>query len=253
MKTNLKAVIIEFVGLPGTGKTTSSRYFSHVLKERGLQVCLIEDIERYLKSLNFFQKLYIISKAGVLRAHLLLLYILLYVSNGMFSLEYFIHYASLILRETALKQLVKEKGIDVVLLDQWAIQAVWSSTIFHLKPTAFVIKYFKYLYLKTDFVLYFEIDPAIASQRMEMRPTFLSRFDLMDIKKRKEELMKYKNYLIQLYMNSDCKNKHIFSTELTPSENAKDFLDILRIDKATETLPDEIHTNPNPLFNAQRL
>ena len=253
MNTHEKSVIIEFVGLPGTGKTTSSHYFYNVLKERGLQVCLIEDIERYLKSLNVYQRLYLLSKACVLRGHLLFLYFLVFASSRMFKLEYFIHYASLILRETALKHLIKEKRIDIVLLDQWAIQALWSSTIFYLKPTAFIIKYFKYLYLKTDFVTYFDIDPAIASKRMEMRPTFKSRFDLMDIERRKQELMKYNNYLIQLYLNSDCKNKHFFSTELSPSENAKAFLDILSIDKDTETVAGEIYTTPNPLYNAQQM
>ena len=236
MKTNLKAVVIEFVGPPGAGKTTSSHYFSDVLKERGLQVCISEDLEKHVKSLNAFHKLCIISKACLKRGHFLLLYILLFAFSGMFKLEYFIHYASLILRETALKHLIKEKRIDIVLLDQWAIQAVWSSTIFHLKPTALVLKYSKFLYLKTDFVIYFEIDPVIASKRMEMRPTFKSRFDMMDIERRKNELMRYNNFLIQLYTNSDCKNKHIFSTELRPSENAKALLDILKIEKVQKPL-----------------
>ena len=80
----------------------------------------------------------------------------------------------------------------------------------------------------TDIPLYFDIDTAIASERMEFRPTFNSRFDEMGIEKRNQELIKYNKYLFQLFANSGCKNKHVLSTLQSPTENAAHFVKILK-------------------------
>jgi thymidylate kinase len=220
--------VIEFVGSPGTGKTTSSYCFSKALKASGLQVCLIEDLEGYLKKLDKLQKLSFVFEACITRGHLLLLYIALFSLNGIFNLHAFIHYASLTLREVALKRFCKYNCIDVVLLDQWAIQALWSSTIFHITPGNGITRYLKYLYLETSIVIYFEVAPAVASQRMELRPTCRSRFDRMDAERREKELAKYDRYLFQLYSNSNCKNNYVLSTEHDPLENANAFEHILK-------------------------
>ena len=50
----------------------------------------------------------------------------------------------------------------------------------------------------------------------------------MDPGKRLEETEKYNTYLYQLYENSDCANKLMFSTTISTSENAASFLDQLK-------------------------
>lgn len=223
-----KPIVIEFVGSPGTGKTTSSHCFSNVLKASGLKVCLIEDLERFLKNSNRVTRISIAIGACITKGPLLLLYVALFALNGIFSLDSFIHYASLTLREAALKWFCKYDNIDVVILDQWGIQALWSSTIFYNYPSNVVTKCLRYLYLKTNIVIYFDIPPAVASKRIELRPTSNSRFDLMDAQKREKELSKYDKLLFQLYLYSNCRNKYIFSTEPEPSENVKDFERIIK-------------------------
>lgn len=222
-----KAIVVEFVGPPGAGKTTNSYCFSEALKSIGLQVFLNDELEDYVVGLNRYHKLYLIYKTCVQKGHLLLLYVIILLRNGIFNLKSFTRYASLALRETALKHLTETKLVDVVLLDQWAIQGLWSSTIFNVEPTSSFTKKLKYLYLKTDIVIYFDVDIATASERMELRSTFNSRFDEMGLKQRNEELTKYKEYLFQLFTISSCKNKYVLSTLQSPVENTRYFIKIL--------------------------
>jgi thymidylate kinase len=224
-----KALIIEFVGPPGAGKTTSCRYFDQQLKEKGLRVATLQDIKDYLRRMNFSEKLLMLSKALLVRGHILLLYTASLAFNRIYSANSIYRYIRLTLFDLALQKFVKEKKVDVVLLEQWVIQELWSATIFKLKSYDKLKEHLTRFYFKTDFVLYFDIDVATASERIEMRNTNLSRFDRMDSSKRFEELMKYSAYLYQLYENSACEQKYMFSTKHSPETNAEFFVQHLNL------------------------
>jgi thymidylate kinase len=224
-----KALIIEFVGPPGAGKTTSCRYFDQQLKEKGLRVATLQDIKGYLRKMSSSQKLLMLSKALLFRGHILLLYTASLALNRIYSVNSIYRYFRLTMFDLALKKFVKDKNVDIVLLEQWVIQELWSATIFKLKSYDKLKEHLARFYFKTDFVLYFDIDVAVASERIAMRNTNLSRFDRMDASKRFEELMKYSTYLYQLYENSDCERKYIYSTEHSPEKNAESFVQHLNL------------------------
>jgi thymidylate kinase len=78
-------------------------------------------------------------------------------------------------------------------------------------------------------VFYLHIDVNTAIKRISSRNTRLSRFDKMDPETRLRELFKYNSYLFELYENSSCKQKHLFSTYRSPEKNAALFVQHLHI------------------------
>ncbi|WP_114778202.1 nucleoside/nucleotide kinase family protein [Botryobacter ruber] len=221
------ATIIEFVGPPGAGKTTSCSYFSQVLKEKNLQVYQLQDVKDYLSEMGSLRKLSFYGKTVLFKGRKLMLFTIVLAFFGVFSFNAVYRYSRLSVFDLVLKQFVKDRNADVVLLDQWSIQEVWSATIFRLKSYQEIPKRLKQFYFKTDHVIYFDIDVPTAAERISGRPTNRSRFDRMRPDERLEELDKYSTYLFQLFEKSDCENKCIFSARQRPEENAAGFLQFL--------------------------
>jgi thymidylate kinase len=222
-----KTVTIEFVGLPGAGKSTSCNYFSHLFKARGLNICEIHDIKEYLRQNPLSGKLFLVSKLLLFRSSRVILYIISLLSRKIYSADSIYRYIRLTIFDLALQQLKKNRKFDVVLLDQWIIQEMWSATIFRTKKYSTISKTFSRFYFSTDVVLYFDIDIYTASERINIRPTNLSRFDRMDERKRITELQKYNSYLFELFENSNCKQKHLLSGTNSLEKNAALFVEVL--------------------------
>jgi thymidylate kinase len=215
-----RTTTVEFVGPPGAGKTTSCKYFSSLFKENGLTVCEIHDIKDFVRKKRFAGKLHLLLQLILFRTSRLTLYTILLLSNKVYSLNSIYRYIRLNLFDLALVQLKKKRELDVVLLDQWIIQEMWSATIFRAKKYSRLSKRLSKFYFRSDVVIYFDIDIRTASERIKTRPTNLSRFDKMDERKRIDELQKYTSYLFDLYKSSDCKQKHLFSGHESPESNA---------------------------------
>jgi thymidylate kinase len=226
-----KAIVIEFVGPPGAGKTTCCQYFTERLEKRGLKVYTLQDLKDYIRNLSLLEKLFLSIKAGVFRSHTLLFYTLSLAYNRIISADSIYRYIRLTLFDLALKQFKKKKDVDIVILEQWIIQELWSATIFKLKSYNRVRKHLSRFFFKTDFVFYFDIDVRTASERIRVRNMGKSRFDKMDPQKRIEELMKYKTYLYQLYEISDCKRKYSLAGENSPEKNAELFVQHINYSK----------------------
>ena len=223
-----KALVVEFVGPTGSGKTTNCHEFSALLRQSGLKVYVFSDIKEYFYGLKFYYSFYIILKTLTIYGLNFLHYSLILAYRGIYSLDSIIRYVKLCVFNMALHEFIEYKKVDVVLLDQWIIQGLWSATIFKLASYETLHKMIKRFYFKTDFVLYFDIDAATASERISSRDSTRSRFDKMDPGRRLEETEKYNAYLYQLYENSDCDNKLMFSTTISAAENAASFLDQLK-------------------------
>ena len=227
------AIVVEFVGSPGAGKTTSCQHFSEVLKKKNLKVCLSQDIKVYVRQLNMLKKLFLFSETLLLKGHLLLLYPIALAFNNAVSLHAVYRYFRLAIFNQALPKLVRLQAFDIVLLDQWAIQELWSATIFNLH--AFNnLNHLSKFYLNPDLVFYLDVNEAIASDRISKRNTNLSRFDNMPPEKRLTELSKYKTHLYQLYQRSDCRHKFVLSAEETLNQNAKHFYKQLKLFPGTK-------------------
>lgn len=222
-----KPVIIEFVGPPGAGKTTNCQYFLELLKARDLKIVARQDIEAYVRKLGPVEKYYLFIRTLLLRGHLIFYYTVSLAFLRIFSLDSIYRYIRLSVYQLALDQLIKNNKIDLVLLDQWMIQELWSATIFKDVAYESLAQQLSKFYFRTDMVFYFSIDVATASERIAQRGTKLSRFDSMAPTQRLRELLKYGAYLLQLFEQSDCTHKYKFCSKNSPSGNALIFFQYL--------------------------
>jgi thymidylate kinase len=219
-----KAKIIEFVGPPGAGKTSNCYCYTAVLRNQGYTVLTLKDIKFHIKQLSKGERTLLLLKTTLRHLHLLIYYALTLVFNKIFSLHSITRYVRIAVFDTVLRQMTNAKKYDYVLLEQWMIQELWSATIFRLTSYDRIEKQLHKFYLKTDQLLYFDIDMETASVRITNRTSKLSRFDRMDPKRRLRKLKQYNHYLYNLYRHSSCPNKYVISTKSTPEENTALFL-----------------------------
>ncbi|MBW3545332.1 MAG: hypothetical protein KY428_07000 [Bacteroidetes bacterium] len=222
-----KPVIIEFVGPPGAGKTTNCQYFLKLLKERDLNVITRQEIEAYVRKMGAVEKSYLYATTVLFRGHLIVYYAFFLVFLRIYSLDSIYRYTRLSVYKLALEELIKNSKTDIVLLDQWMIQELWSATIFKDAAYDTIAQQLSKFYFKADLVFYFTIDVETASERIAHRGTTLSRFDSMTPKQRLRELLKYGAYLFQLFEQSDCTHKYKFCGKNSPSANALIFFQYL--------------------------
>jgi thymidylate kinase len=217
-------MIVEFVGQVGGGKTTNCNHFSKLLKENGFIIYMLSDLKNYYHRKSLFNKFYIIIRTFIHHGIDLIRFILLLGQFGIFSLDSIIRFGRLCVRNVTLQEFKKQKKFDILLLDQWIIQGLWSATIFKHDSYDVLHKKLRKFYFKTDVVLFFHLDFETAAKRIEARHTYTSRFDRMNFNQRLAKLKKYSGYLFKMFQNSDCNNKKEFSALESPEKNAEDFL-----------------------------
>lgn len=227
-----KAIVIEFAGPPGAGKTTSCRHFAEYLANKGQTVFTLGDLKIYLKELSGLQKVLIAIQALLFRTPVFLHYIIVMAHNGIYSVNSIYRYVRLTIFDITLKKYLNTHNVNVVLLEQWIIQELWSATIFKLKSYEGIKDQLSKFYFKTDYVFYFDIDVATASERIKQRNTNLSRFDSLDDFKRAEQIKKYSTYLFQLYKKSDCPNKYVLQGNKSVQKNSESFFAYLQLESS---------------------
>lgn len=223
------AIVVEFVGPPGSGKTTNCSRFYELLTRNNFNVFILKDVREYFHNLKSYKKLVILLKVIFSPRCKFSLFIFTLAAAGIISLKSISRYYTLCAFNLALEDFIKVKDADVILLDQWIIQGLWSSTIFRTSHLSKLPDRLNRFYFETDYVLYFQIDSKTASGRIKSRDSGKSRFDLMNEEKRLAELNKYNGYLFELFNQSSCTNKRIYSTMVPPLDNAIDFLHQLQV------------------------
>lgn len=218
-----KNLIIEFVGLTGSGKTTNCSSFSDFFSKQNLNVYTFQDIKHYLYQRSFYRRLCIYLKTLFEHSPDFLAFFLLLASHRVYSFDSIYRYMKLCIFNNVLHQFIRTRKVDALLLDQWIIQGLWSATIFKVHSFNKLQDELKRFYFKTDYVLYFDIDEETACERIQSRDSGKSRFDKMDYENKLAQLKRYNPYLYRMFENSDCPNKFEFSTKVSPGKNAEDF------------------------------
>ncbi|HMF73196.1 MAG TPA: hypothetical protein VK616_17070 [Flavitalea sp.] len=223
-----KGLIIEFVGPTGSGKTTNCFHFTEFFRKQDFDVYTFSDIKEFLYNLELNHRFHIYFKTLFSNGPHLLSYIFLLARHGIYSFDSIYRYAKLCVFNSALHQFVIAREVDVILLDQWVIQGLWSATIFKIESYEKLQEDLKRFYFKTDCELYFDIDEETACERIHARDSGRSRFDKMSYGKKLAELKRHNPYLYRLYEKSDCEKKFKFSTRVSPAQNAEDFFQRLK-------------------------
>lgn len=219
-----RGLIVEFVGPPGAGKTTNCLYFLELFRKRDINVYTFADIKAFFYRLDLVERLQVYVQAIMFYGSDFLSYCLLLVRRRIYSMDTVYRYMKLCVFNRALHQFIRQHDVDVVFLDQWIIQGLWSATIFKNRSTQKLQDELRQFYFKTDCVLYFHVDEDTACDRIHLRDNGKSRFDKMDKGRRLSELKRTTPYLYRLFENSDCQNKFQFSARRSAQKNAEDFL-----------------------------
>ena len=219
-----RGLIIEFVGPPGCGKTTNCAHFSTLLNDKGVKTYVFKDVKEFLYSLGFLRRIRLYVSAPLYNIVRLFSYFYLLASNGILSADSGIRYIKLCIFDAAAREFMKTRRVDVLLLDQWIIQSLWSATIFKARTYVTLQQRLPEFYFPASCVLYFDLDPETASDRIEARASDTSRFDRMDPERRLAEMKHYNDYLKDLYKRSECASKLTFSAKVDPHINAEAFL-----------------------------
>lgn len=224
-----KGIIIEFVGPPGSGKTTSSLVFAEQLRKKGLIVLLREDLKLYVKNKGLISKLRLFVNTLFFKGPILIHFTIKLALHKIFSFDAIYRYLKLSFYNLALSEFRRQTKADIIILDQWIIQEIWSATIFKRTDYYKLLKKMERFYFRTDTVIYLEADAVTASTRIEFRQNGLSRFDRMSPIVREQQIEKYNMYLFQLYNISPCQVKHVLPANQLPSHNASAFISHLTV------------------------
>ena len=222
-----KGIIIEFVGPPGSGKTTSCKVFAEQSRRRGLTVLERDDLKNYINDIGKIRIVLLSIKTAFVKGPLVLYFISLLAFNRIFSSDSIYRFLKLSFYDMALKELRRASKFDMIILDQWIIQEIWSATIFKRTNYFKLLKHMRYFYFKTDAVIFFKADAVTTSSRISRRQNGLSRFDKMTPSVRIHQIRKYSLYLFQLYSISTCSHKYILPADKLPSKNAPLFISSL--------------------------
>lgn len=176
----MKPLVLECFGLPGAGKTTVLNRVISRLKERGWTVSDTTDLTDKVSSYSTVKKVYV-SVRNVAPAEIASVGRVL-CSSRKVGREALKRATRLPIHEAYLRLFVNRFGGEAVCLDQWTVQAIWSTTVGVSKfvPQG-LSDFLKHAIAKQPrLFLYFQIDVEEAAQRIVNRSDGKSRFDGLD-------------------------------------------------------------------------
>jgi thymidylate kinase len=203
------AILLEFYGLPGAGKTTISRYLSDQLRQNNIRSCLFAELyaeinkktKRYLRLSALIKMLgnfkFIVSYMWTTRS--------LDIADYKRWITLWIHY-----KWTQYLLLHYANTYDIIIFDQWVIQDLWSLFVFKRTWDDKVIYNFISTLNYKPYFVYCGIPVETACERIKERSCDGSRFkgnEITEIRRRLEP-----NYEVMQRIH------HIISSIYTPDK-----------------------------------
>ena len=239
--------IIEFAGPPGSGKTTRCHYFIKQLRQSGYRVAGRMELRHFIRSMNRVERLWLYAATVLQNAISLIHFCAILLQHRLLQYDAIFRYARWCLFNEALRKYIRRYRPDYVLLDQWALQDLWSATIFGRAAYGKLAEQLKSFGGKRDAIFYIDVDPQTAAARISLRRTAISRFDAMNDGKRFQEIKKWSGYLFTLYHSADCRFKKIISGSGSAAQLAPLFF--YHLDVLTER---RMPANRFPVFRFDR-
>ncbi|MGD2027622.1 MAG: AAA family ATPase [Anaerolineales bacterium] len=208
----MQPLIIEFIGLPGAGKTTIAQHMLAELNKAGYQcfsLSTLENPESVEKN-----KGGVLSKVGTFSYFLFSCLKDFRMCRDAFlyawhvrprRFENFKRFVVLLVRMNDLRTLLKE-NYDLIVLDQGILQNIWSIAATGDPPKNG--KYLRQLLNSVlsqvpEFVVHIDVDVDLAVERIHQRPTMRSRFDRLSPRQAGILLTEYKRIFAQIIHAAD--------------------------------------------------
>lgn len=210
MNTNSKqSLILEFVGLPGAGKTTVCREVASRLNNQGVSLIRGDEILQQWKQQSTWQRMIKLIPQTLNQWQILLYSLFLAFQVKPTNRQSFSKAAKIVANIKRLDAIARSHSVSersaapspqdsqIILLDQGLLQETWSVGITGTTPAAESIKQELALlfHQRPMAIVYFQIDVDTALKRIQNRPTAESRFDRMHPEAAQQLLSKYVAYL----------------------------------------------------------
>lgn len=195
--TSSHPLVLEFVGLPGAGKTTVFHEVVALLREQGVTVAARDEILQQWQRQPLWQRLWKLIPQTQNQWRILLHSLILASQVKPSNWSSFAKAIKIFANVKRIDAIARHQDSQLILLDQGLLQETWSVGITGTLPSLNILKQELALLLhqRPIAIVYFQIDVETAIERVQNRPTAESRLDQMDAKAAHQLLSKYMDYL----------------------------------------------------------
>ncbi|MGB2923918.1 MAG: AAA family ATPase [Limnothrix sp.] len=197
------SVIVEWVGLPGAGKTTVSQAVYSKFKAQDFIIVLREDILKQWHRKNYVQQIIQLRPDNLNHWAVLRSSIVFAGRVKPINLQSFFRAWRIFSNIKRIDIAARTRDNSILLLDQGWIQEVWSVCISGVPPRSDHLKQAMapLFHNRKTLIIHCKTDIETAFHRIQNRETTESRFDLMETDKAYTQLKKYHHYLQEII---DC-------------------------------------------------
>lgn len=179
MATPVKPIVVEFIGLPGGGKTTVCRQAAERLSADGLHVVQRKEYYEWLRRCSLGDKIKVRAWDYLKRLPIAVQFLRYMSSRCPHERQPFSYGHKIALNHAYFERFLRATRPEVCLLEQWTLQSVWSlgvtcqeTEVAMLMPIARAI-----VAADPHLYIYSSLPPEIAAQRIASRSHGASRFD----------------------------------------------------------------------------
>ena len=196
-------LVVEFVGLPGSGKTTVYHQVASKLRAKGIQIISRDEILTKWHRNNALQKLFKLFSSQFNHWSILINSLAFAFQIKPINWQSFVQAGKVFVNVKRNDEVVRAGNCQIILLEQGLLQEVWSVVITGSLPQ---VRYLKRemstLFCKRSIaIVNFKIDLDTAMSRIQNRPTKKKKdsyFDLMDSEQAYSLLTRYCPYLQEI-------------------------------------------------------
>lgn len=197
MTPHRSPVIVEFVGLPGAGKTTVFHQVVSLLRDEGICFVARDEILQQWQKTHWFQKLLNLFPETWNHWQILLQSLALASHVKPFNKQSFVKAGKIFSNVKRIDAIVCHQNYPLILLDQGLLQEAWSVGITGSPPAPEQIKQglAPLFHNRSIAIVRFNTDIETALDRIQTRSTERSRFDQMSSEAAQLLLSQYTPYL----------------------------------------------------------
>lgn len=205
------SIVVEFVGLPGSGKSTVCERVKAILDEAGMRSSTTEDFVKWSASLGKPRKLWLLIQSPVRVLRHLLNGLRFWASLDRHTLASLRRVVLAPMIARSLERFLKSDSAPITLLDQADVQGIWSIGAHARSYDCKALSDFLRSSVADGFRLYvcLRADVAFASRNVAARTGGGSRFDALAAAKTREALLVAQPLMTEIHRWLDVRGNKV--------------------------------------------